>query len=86
MVVDLKLKQEKESMKVKMIKSLDHLKWGRVLVTVVICLLVYPGIGVAEINVRGLDPVQDATYFPELGGLINEIAHNQYGQRRDLSE
>ena len=70
----------------KMIKPLDHLKWGRVLVTFAICFLVCSGIGVAETNVRGLDPVQDATYFPELGGLINKIAHNQYGQRRDLSE
>jgi len=70
----------------KMKKPLDHLKWGRVLVTFAICLLVYSGIGVAETNVRGLDPVKDATYFPELGGLIKKIAHNQYGQRRDLSE
>ena len=37
-------------------------------------------------NVRGLPPNDDATHMPELGGLLNRIYHNQYGQKRELSE
>lgn len=37
-------------------------------------------------NPRGLDPVRDATYMPDLGGIRNKTWHNQYGQKRDLSE
>ena len=44
------------------------------------------GSATAEDNVRGMDPSIEATYFPLLGGISNEIAHNQYGQQRDLSE
>ena len=40
----------------------------------------------AEDNIRGLAPSADATYMPELGGLRNLTAHNQYGQKRDLAE
>lgn len=39
-----------------------------------------------EANPRGLQPSNDATYMPELGGLKRVKAHNQYGQKRDLSE
>jgi hypothetical protein len=37
-------------------------------------------------NPRGLAPVRDATYMPDLGGILNKTYHNQYGQKRDLSE
>jgi hypothetical protein len=37
-------------------------------------------------NPRGLQPADDATYMPELGGLRNVEGHNQYGQSRKLSE
>jgi hypothetical protein len=40
----------------------------------------------AEENPRGLAPHASATYIPKLGGLLNETHHNQYGQKRDLSE
>ncbi len=39
-----------------------------------------------EANPRGLQPANDATYMPELGGLRNVESRNQYGQKRALSE
>jgi hypothetical protein len=35
---------------------------------------------------KGFGPGTDATYMPELGGVLNKVYHNQYGQKRDLSE
>ncbi len=43
-------------------------------------------ISFGEENIRGTAPVRDATYIPDLGGLLNEEYHNQYGQKRELSE
>jgi hypothetical protein len=40
----------------------------------------------AEENPRGLPPAENATYIPQLGGLLNKTLHNQYGQKKDLSE
>jgi hypothetical protein len=40
----------------------------------------------AEENFRGLPPAANATYIPQLGGLLNKTMHNQYGQKKDLSE
>jgi hypothetical protein len=40
----------------------------------------------AEDNPRGLPPEETATYIPQLGGLLNETHHNQYGQKQDLAE
>lgn len=40
----------------------------------------------SETSIRGLDPYLDATYIPKLEGILNTTAHNQYGQKRDLSE
>jgi hypothetical protein len=37
-------------------------------------------------NPRGMAPARDATYMPHLGGILNKTYHNQYGQKRDLSE
>lgn len=56
-----------------------------------ICLIAFfalslPSLCLGEVNPRGLDPLLDATYIPELGGLLNKIHHNQYGQERELSE
>ncbi|MBW1912258.1 MAG: hypothetical protein JRI43_03615, partial [Deltaproteobacteria bacterium] len=45
-----------------------------------------PSLSMGEVDPRGLDPLPDATYIPELGGLLNKIHHNQYGQKRELSE
>ena len=44
------------------------------------------GVAFADGNARGLAPSRDATYMPDLGGLLNKTYHNQYGQKRDLSE
>ena len=41
---------------------------------------------VGEENPRGMAPVRDATYIPDLGGVLNKEYHNQYGQKRELSE
>ena len=49
-------------------------------------LLTGPAVLWAEENPRGLDPSMEATYMPDLGGVRNTIWHNQYGQKRDLSE
>ncbi len=49
-------------------------------------LLMGPVVLWAEENPRGLDPSRDATYMPDLGGVRNTMWHNQYGQKRDLSE
>lgn len=53
---------------------------------VVAAFLAGSGTSISETNVRGLEPVRDATYIPKLDGILNKTAHNQYGQKRDLSE
>lgn len=53
---------------------------------VVLLAFSIPSLSLGEINPRGLDPLPDATYIPELGGLLNKVHHNQYGQERALSE
>src|SRR5512138_980703 len=45
-----------------------------------------PSFSPAEENPRGLPPVDNATYIPQLGGLLNKTMHNQYGQKKDLAE
>ncbi|MGD9157313.1 MAG: hypothetical protein PVG39_02810, partial [Desulfobacteraceae bacterium] len=61
------------------------IKWpvAALMITALI-LITAPSFG--EENPRGLAPVMDATYMPELGGVLNKTYHNQYGQKRDLSE
>jgi hypothetical protein len=48
--------------------------------------LLIPVFASAEENSRGLPPTGDATYIPQLGGLLNKTMHNQYGQKKDLAE
>ncbi|MBW1801723.1 MAG: hypothetical protein JRJ85_13455, partial [Deltaproteobacteria bacterium] len=62
------------------------IKWP--LMVGLICLLISGAatFSLADENPRGLDPVRDATYMPDLGGVLNKTWHNQYGQKRDLSE
>jgi len=50
------------------------------------CLMSFSSLSAGEDNPRGLDPWRDATYMPELGGLVNRTLRNQYGQKRDLAE
>jgi hypothetical protein len=61
-------------------------KWPliAVLSAILIFIIVLPSFG--EENPRGLAPVKKATYMPDLGGILNKTYHNQYGQKRDLSE
>ncbi len=49
-------------------------------------LLIIPSSLLAEENPRGLPPADNATYIPQLGGLLNRTMHNQYGQKKDLAE
>ena len=52
----------------------------------VAAFVMFSGVAAAENNIRGLDPAIDASYIPELSGLLNKTAHNQYGQKRNLAE
>ncbi len=61
-------------------------KWPLIAVFFVFFLLITVSSSSGEENPRGLAPVMDATYMPELGGVLNKTYHNQYGQKRDLSE
>jgi hypothetical protein len=49
-------------------------------------ILVMSSYSLAEDNARGLPPAENATYIPQLGGLLNTTMHNQYGQKKDLAE
>lgn len=40
----------------------------------------------AEESPRGLPPADNATYIPQLGGLLNATMHNHYGQKKQLAE
>ena len=60
------------------------MKWPLVAVFIATFAFMTPSFG--EDNPRGLAPVMDATYMPDLGGILNKTYHNQYGQKRDLSE
>jgi hypothetical protein len=48
--------------------------------------LCIPALSSAGDNIRGLPPADNATYIPQLGGLLNKTMHNQYGQKKDLAE
>ncbi len=60
-------------------------KWAAVLILIA-AVTCTASISFGETNARGLAPSMDATYMPELGGILNKTYHNQYGQKRDLSE
>jgi hypothetical protein len=49
-------------------------------------LLLIAAFSLADENPRGLPPADNATYIPQLGGLLNQTMHNQYGQKKDLAE
>lgn len=49
-------------------------------------LLIIPALASAGENTRGLPPADNATYIPQLGGLLNKTMLNQYGQKKDLAE
>ena len=53
---------------------------------VTVLALFMPSFSSGEENPRGLDPSREATYIPELGGILNKSYHNQFGQKRDLAE
>ncbi|MEJ2111428.1 MAG: hypothetical protein P8Z37_16265, partial [Acidobacteriota bacterium] len=64
---------------------INKVKWPVTAVFIsAMVLTAFPSSG--EDNPRGMAPVWDATYIPELGGVLNKQYHNQYGQKRDLSE
>ena len=62
------------------------IKWSLAAVFIAFFLMCSAVPSIGEENPRGMAPVRDATYMPELGGVLNKVYHNQYGQKRDLSE
>jgi hypothetical protein len=63
------------------------LKWTLpCLLALSLCVPIQANAATEGDNPRGLQPADDATYMPELGGLRNLEGHNQYGQSRKLSE
>ena len=64
-------------------KSHFHNVWG---VIAALLLVLAPLPLEAEVNPRGLQPADDMTFMPELGGLRNVVYKNQYGMERVLSE
>ena len=65
-----------------MIKKQEYLPFLRAL----LFFLLIPVYSAAQENARGLPPADNATYIPQLGGLLNKTMHNQYGQKKDLAE
>jgi hypothetical protein len=49
-------------------------------------LCISPSFSLADDTLLGLTPAGDATYIPQLGGLLNTTMHNQYGKKKDLAE
>jgi hypothetical protein len=49
-------------------------------------LLIIPSCYSDDQNPRGLPPAENATYIPQLGGMLNKTMHNQYGRKKDLAE
>lgn len=48
--------------------------------------LFLPGYSVGSETPHGLPPSEDATYIPELSGLLNKKLTNHYGEEKDLAE
>jgi hypothetical protein len=54
---------------------------------VALCVaLSLPGYSKAAEKVHGLPPADDATYIPQLAGLLNKTLTNHYGQQKELAE
>lgn len=53
-----------------------------------LCAVLLPGYSVEAQTktVRGLAPADDATYIPQLAGLLNKTLTNHYGEKKDLAE
>ncbi len=62
------------------------MKWSLAAILIAFFLIYSTTPSIGEENPRGLAPIRDATYIPELGGLLNNEYHNQYGEKRGLSE
>ena len=48
--------------------------------------LLLPGDSTGTESPHGLPPADDATYIPQLGGLLNKKLRNHYGQEKELAE
>ncbi len=49
-------------------------------------VLLLPGYSVGVERPHGLPPADDATYIPQLSGLLNKKLTNHYGQEKELAE
>ncbi|HTP67228.1 MAG TPA: hypothetical protein VMJ66_17690, partial [Geobacteraceae bacterium] len=56
------------------------------LLLVLAAVLLLPGDSAGSEKPYGLPPADDATYIPQLGGLLNKKLTNHYGQMKDLAE
>ncbi len=48
--------------------------------------LLFPGYSTGADRPHGLPPADDATYIPQLAGLLNKTLRNHYGQEKELAE
>jgi len=56
------------------------------ILAVVLLFFLIASFSLGEENPRGLDPSENATYIPKLGGFLNKTMHNHYGQKKELAE
>ena len=62
---------------------------GGILLPVLVLLsliMMLPGYSAGAERPHGLPPADDATYIPQLGGLLNKTLRNHYGQEKELAE
>jgi hypothetical protein len=60
---------------------------GWLILGIIAALVSTPPVSAAQDEITlGLPPTENATYIPELGGLLNTTMQNHYGQKADLAE
>ena len=57
-----------------------------ILILLLSLTMMLPGDSSGADRPHGLPPADDATYIPQLGGLLNKTLRNHYGQEKELAE
>jgi hypothetical protein len=57
-----------------------------ILILLLSLTMMLPGYSLGADRPHGLPPADDATYIPQLGGLLNKTLRNHYGQEKELAE
>ena len=57
-----------------------------ILILLLSLTMMLPGYSSGADRPHGLPPADDATYIPQLGGLLNKTLRNHYGQEKELAE